>query len=139
MVYKFFDEKSSGSGISNEPDYQLAKELRKSVVRKFKKRKVYSSFGYNIWDVDLADMQSSRKYNKGTKYLLCAINLFSKYAWVIPLKDKKICIVNMFQKIISKGQRKPNKIWVNQGSQFYNNSFKEFLKMNNIEMYSTYN
>ena len=138
MVYKFFDKKSSGSGISNEPDYQLAKELHKSIVRKFKKRKDYSSFRYNIWGVDLADMQSSRKYNKGTKYLLCKINLFSKYAWVIPLKNKKICIVNMFQKIISKGQRKPNKIWVNQGSKFFNNSFKEFLKMINIEMYSTY-
>ena len=84
-------------------------------------------------------MQSLSKYNKRIKYLLCAIDLFSKYAWVIPLKDKKgISIVNGFQKIISKG-RKRNKIWVDQGSEFYNNSFKDFLKMNNIEMYSTYN
>ena len=84
-------------------------------------------------------MQSLRKYNKGIKYLLCGINLFSKYAWVVPLKDKRgITIVNAFQKIISKG-RKPNKIWVDQGSEFYNNSFKDFLKINNIEMYSTYN
>ena len=65
--------------------------------------------------------------------------MFSKYAWVIPLKDKKgTSIVNAFQKIISK-ERKPNKIWVDQGSEFYNNSFKDFLKINNIEMYSTYN
>ena len=84
-------------------------------------------------------MQSLSKYNKGNKYLLCAIGLFSKYAWVIPIKDKKgVSIVNAFQKIISKG-RKPNKIWVDQGSEFYNNSFKEFLKIINIEMYSTYN
>ena len=84
-------------------------------------------------------MQVTSKYNKGIRYLLCAIDLFSKYAWVIPLKDKKgISIVNAFQKIISEG-RKPNKIWVDQGSEFYNNSFKDFLKMNNIEMYSTYN
>ena len=84
-------------------------------------------------------MQSLSKYNKGIRYLLCAINLFSKYAWVIPLKDKKgTSIVNAFQKIISEG-RKPNKIWVDQGSEFYNNSFKDFLKINNIEMYSTYN
>ena len=84
-------------------------------------------------------MQSLGKYNKGNKYLLCAIDLFSKYAWVIPIKDKKgTSIVNAFQKIISEG-RKPNKIWVDQGSEFYNNSFKDFLKMNNIEMYSTYN
>ena len=84
-------------------------------------------------------MQSLSKYNKGIKYLLCAINLFSKYAWVVPLKDKRgISIVNAFQKIISKG-RKPNKIWVDQGGEFYNKLFKRFLKINNIEMYSTYN
>ena len=65
--------------------------------------------------------------------------MFTKYVWVVPLKDKKgTSIVNSFQKIISKG-RKPNKIWVDQGSEFYNNSFKDFLKINNIEMYSTYN
>ena len=76
------------------------------------------------------------KYNKGNKYFLRAIDLFSKYAWVVPIKG--ISIVNAFQKMISK-ERKPNKIWVDQGSQFYNNSFNDFLKINNIEMYSTYN
>ena len=87
------------------------------------------------------------KYNKGIKYLLCAIDWFSKYAWVIPLKDKKgISIVNGFKKIISEGReaepktrRKPNKIWADQSSEIYNNAFKFFLKRNNIEMYSTYN
>ena len=70
---------------------------------------------------------------------MCAIDLFSKYAWVVPIKDKKgTSIVNAFKKIISEG-RKPNKIWVDQGSEFYNKSFKDFLKINNIEMYSTYN
>ena len=89
--------------------------------------------------VNLADMQSLSQYDKGIKYLLCAIDIFSKYAWVAPLKDKKgVSIVNAFQKIISKG-RKLNKIWVDQGSKFYNSSFKDFLKINNIEMYSTYN
>ena len=79
------------------------------------------------------------KYNKGVKYLLCAIDLFSKYAWVIPLKDKKgTSIVNAFKKMISKG-RKPDKIWVDQGSEFYNQSFKDFLKINSIEMYSAFN
>ena len=97
MVYKFFDKKSKGSGIINESNYQLANELHKPIIRKFKKRKVYSSFRDNIWGVDLADMQSLSKYNKGIKYLLCAIDLFSKYAWVIPLKDKKgTSIVNAF-------------------------------------------
>ena len=97
MVYKFFDKKSKGSGITNEFNYQLANELHKPIIRKFKKRKVYSSFKDNIWGVDLADMQSLSKFNKGFKYLLCAIDLFSKYAWVIPIKDKKgTSIVNAF-------------------------------------------
>ena len=139
MVYKFFDKKSSGSGVDAEPNYQLANELCKPIIRRFKKRKIYSSFRDNIWGVDLADMQSLSKYNKGIKYLLCAIDLFSKYAWVVPLKDKRgITIVNAFQKIISKG-RKANKMWFDQGGEFYNNLFKRFLKINNIKMCLTYN
>ena len=85
-------------------------------------------------------MQSLGKYNKGIKYLFCAIGLISKQPWVIPLKDKKgISIVNVFQKILDSSNRKPNKIRVDQGSEFYNNSFKDFLKINNIKMYSTCN
>ena len=85
-------------------------------------------------------MQPLGKYNKGIKYSLCAIDLFSKYAWVIPLEDKKgVSIVNAFQKILDSSKRKPNKIWFDQGSEFYNNSFIDFLKINNIEMYWTYN
>ena len=87
MVYRFFDKKSSVAGITNEPNHQLADELHKPIIRKFEKRKVYSSFKDNIWGVDLADMQSLNRYNKRIKYLLCAIDLFSKYAWVIPMKD----------------------------------------------------
>ena len=78
MVYKFFDKKSKGSRIFvNEPNYQLANELHKPIIRKFKKGKVYSSFRDNIWGVDLADLQSLSRYNKRIKYLLCVINLFS--------------------------------------------------------------
>ena len=111
MIYKFFDKKSSGTDITaNEPNYQLANELHKSIVKKFRKGKVYLSFRDNIWGVDLAEMQSLSKYNKGIKYLLCSIDFFSKYAWVIPLKNKReISIVNAFSKIISE-ERKPNKI-----------------------------
>ena len=139
MVYKFFDKKSSGSGVATEPNYQLANELHRQIIRKFKRRKVYSLFRDNIWGVDLADMQSLGKYNKGIKYLLCAINIFSKYAWVVPLKDERgNSIVNAFREIISKG-RKPNKIWADQGGEFYNKLFKRFLKINDIKMYSTYN
>ena len=132
MVYKFFDKKSKGSGIAaslasisaNEPNHQLANELHKPIIRKLKKRKVYSYFRDNIWGVDLADMQSLSKYKKEIKYLLCAIDLFSKCVWIVPIKDKKkTSIFNTFKKIISK--RKPNKIWVDQGSEFYN-TFKDF-------------
>ena len=139
MVYKFFDKKSSGSSVLTKPNYQLGNELHRQITKKFKRQKVYSSFRDNIWGVDLADMQSLSKYNKGIKCLLCVIDLLSKYAWAVPLKDKRgICIINAFQKIGSKG-RKSNKIWVDQGGEFYSNLFKRFLKLNNIEMCSTYN
>ena len=110
MVYKFCDKKSKGAGIKSMPNQQLANELHKPIIRKLKKRKVYSSFKDNIWGVDLADMQLISKYNKGIRYLLCAIDLFSKYAFVVPLKDKKgINIV--FQSILNNSKRTPNKIW----------------------------
>ena len=124
MVYKFFDKKSSGSCIVNKENIQLADELHKPIINKFNKRKVHSSFKHNIWGVDLADMQLLSKFNKGFRFLLCVIDIFSKYPWVIPLKDKKdISIINGFQKIINDSKRKPNKIWVDKGSEFYNNSF----------------
>ena len=137
----FFDKKStplnkpSGSGVDAEPNYQLANELQRQVFRKFKRRKVYPSFRDNIWGADLADIQSLSKYNKGIKYLLSAIDIFIKYPWVFPLKDKKgFTIVNAFQKIISEG-RKPNKIWADEGGELYNKPFKSILKINSFEMY----
>ena len=79
------------------------------------------------------------KSNKEFRFL-CVIDIFSKYAWVVPLKDKKgISVVNAFQKIFKKSNRKPNKIWVDKGSEFYNSSFKKWLKDNDIKMYSTIN
>ena len=84
-------------------------------------------------------MQSIRKYNKGIRFLLCDTNLFSKYTWVASLKDKKgIAVVNAFKVILNSSKRKSNKIWVDQGSDFYNSSFKKWLKDNDMEMYSTY-
>ena len=85
-------------------------------------------------------MQLISKFNKAFRFLLCVIDVFSKYAWVVPLKDEKgISIVNAFQKILKESDRRPNKIWVDKGSEFYNNSFKKWLKDNDIEMYSTNN
>ena len=84
-------------------------------------------------------MQLISKYNKGIRYLLRALDLFSKYAFVVPLKDKKgTTIVNAFQSILDSSKRKPNKIWVDQGSEFYNKSFKKWVKDSNIETYSTH-
>ena len=138
-----------GSGIKKETTKSsslerisliLADELHKPVIKKFNKRKVYSKFKDNIWGIDLADMQSLCKKNKGIKYILCAIDLYSKYAFVVPLKDKKgISVTNEFNKIIKQSGRKPNKIWVDQGGEFYNHVFKRWLSRNNIIMYSTYN
>ena len=155
MVYKLFDKKSTaepsalartGSGFKKLKNTTkpissiLADELHKPIIRKFKKRKVYSQFKDNIWGIDLADMQSLSSKNKGIRYLLCAIDLFSKHAFVIPLKDKKrISIVNAFNEIIKQSNRKPNKIWVDQGGEFYNNVFEKWLSDNDIIMYSTYN
>ena len=140
MVYKFFNKKSAGGGFKKPSSSILADELHKPIIRKFNKRKVYSQFKDNIWGVDLADMQSLSRKNKGIKYILCAIDLFRKYAFVIPLKDKKgISIVNAFNKIIKQSNIKPNNIWVDQRGEFYNNVFEKRLSDNNIIMYSTYN
>ena len=119
MIYKFFYKKSSGSGVDTKPNCQLMSELYQQIIKKFKRWKVYSSIRDNIWGVDLADMQSLSKYNKGIKYILCAIDLFSKYAWIVPLKYRRgISIVNAFQKILDSSNRKPNKICVDQGDEF---------------------
>ena len=88
--------------------------------------------------VDLADMQLLSKYNNGIRFLLCVIDIFSKYAWVVPLKDKK-GIIKVFEIILKQSNRKPNKIWVDKGSGFYNAYFKKWLRDNDIVMYSTHN
>ena len=89
---------------------------------------------------DLADMQLGGKFNKGFRFLLRVIDIFSKYAWVVPLKNKKgVRIVNAFPKILKQSTRKRNKIWVDKSSDFYNSSFKNWLQDNDIVIYSTHN
>ena len=103
---------------------QLADKLHKPIIRKFKRKKISSSF----------------KDNKRISFSLCVTNIFSRYAWVVFLKDKKgVTIVDEFQNILDNPKRKANKIWVDQDSDFYNNSFKKWLDNNDIKMYSTYN
>ena len=82
MVYKFSNERTKGSGITNKENLvvntQLVEEFHKPIIKNFKRRKVYFSFKDNIWGVDLADMQLISKYNKGIRYILCVIDLFSR-------------------------------------------------------------
>ena len=107
------DKSAAGGAVKNKimQNKELPEELHKPVIRKIKKRKVRSSFLDNIWGADLADMQLLSKFDKGIRFLLCVIGIFSKYAWVIPLKDKKgIKITNAFQKILHESNNKPNKI-----------------------------
>ena len=113
MVSKCFDKKASGSGIKSIPqNKELAEELHKLITKKLIKRKGYSGFEDNIWGVDLADMQLISKFNKGFRYLLCVIDIFSKYPWTVPLKDKKgVSIINVLQSILKDSNRK----WVDMG------------------------
>ena len=147
MAYKFFDSKVEGSGAKHvntklaPQNQQLAEKLHKSIIKKYEKRNVHAAFKDNIWGADLADMQLLSRYNKGIRFLLCAIDIFSKYAWVAPLRDKKgVSIVTVFQSILKQSNsRTPNKIWLDKGSEFYNASFKKWLHDNDIVMYSTHN
>ena len=126
MVYSFFDKMSTGSGVANNEIKQNFPH--KPTIRKFQKRKVYSGFKDNTWGADLANMQLISKFNKGFRFLLCVTDIFSKYAQVVPLKDKKgISRFNAFQKILKESDGKPNKIWVDKGSEFYN-SFKKMVR-----------
>ena len=119
---------------------KLAEELHKPITRKLKKRKVYSSFIDNVWGADLNDMQLISKFNKGIRFLLCVIDVFSRYEWIIPLKNKEDTIItNAFQKCLNESNIKPNKISVDKGSEFHNRSMKLWLKKNIIEIYSAHN
>ena len=110
-------------------DQQLAEELHNPIIRKFEKRKVHSSFLYKIWGANLTDIQLLSKCNKGIRFLLYVSDTFSKYTWVILLKDKKrIEITNAFQKVLKESNRKPNKMWVDKDSEFYNRSTKSWLE-----------
>ena len=111
MVYTFFGKKTSaprankfaGGTVENEniSNKELAEELYKPIIRKFKKRKVHSTFIDNIWGADLADMQLINKFNKRFSFLSCVIDIYSKYVLFIPLKDKKgITVTNAFQEVL---------------------------------------
>ena len=117
MVHNPFDKKT-GSGISlNE---QLAKELHKPVIKKFKTIKFYARFRDNIWVTDLNKKRSLSYKNKNVKYLLRVMNIFAKYAWVKPLKNKiGKTVPTAFIKIVNESHSKSSKLWVDQGTEFF--------------------
>ena len=135
-VYKFFD-KETGSGMRvNE---QLAEEWHKPITKKFKRRKVYAIFKDNIWAADLAEMGSLSWKNKNIKYLLCVTDVFTKYTWNKPLKDKKgKAVLNAITEIVNESNRKPNKLWIDQWREFYNKLMQELCN-NDILTYATHN
>ena len=109
-----FDKRSSGSAIKNEmmSNQQLAEESHKTVIRKFEKHKIYSSFKDNVWVADLADI---RLMNKHDRFSLRVIDIYSKFAWAVPLKDKKVIkITNVCQKVLNEPVGKPSSMWVDE-------------------------
>ena len=111
----------------------ISKELHKQVIRNFPKRRVVALHMDQIWAMDLIDMVEYAKQNNGDKYILCIIDVFSKFAWCIPLADKKaVTILKAFKDVIKQSKRKPEKVWCDRGSEFYNELFKAFLDDNNI-------
>ena len=126
---------------SNEESWQqqLADELHKPIKRNFTRRRVIVNHIDEIWAADLAEIQQFSKWNKGYRYLLMVIDVFSKYGWIVPLKDKKgETVMIAFQTIFKEG-RIPKYIWVDKGKGFYNKHLKDLLEKHNITLYSTEN
>ncbi len=104
---------------------QMATELHKKVTKKFQRRRVIVHDIDEIWGADLVDMQENEKTNDGNKYILTIIDCFSRYAWAIPLKNKSgVVVTDAFIKLFAVG-RIPTKLWVDQGSEFYNSNLKK--------------
>ena len=126
--------------MSLDSSQQLAEELHKPITRNFRKRRVISYGVDKIWASDLVEIQKYGKWNKGIKYLLMVIDVFSKYGWIEPLKDKKTESVSLaFDHIFKKSKRKPEKLWTDKGSEFISKHFKDFLKTHSIILYHTEN
>ena len=119
---------------------ELADELHRPVRHKFQKRKVFAKTIDDIWSADLIEMLPLAKYNKGYKYLLMIIDVFSKYGWIMPVKAKTGAAVSTaFEKVFKTSGRVPSKLWVDKGREFYNATVQQLLKKKGVSMYSTEN
>ena len=126
--------------MSGDWSQQLANELHKPITKNFSKRNLISNGIDKIWAADLVEMQKFSEWNMGIKYLLMVIDVFSKYGWIKPLKDKKTeSVSKAFNEIFEKSKRKPQMLWTDKGSEFISKHFKEFLKKAGIKMYHTEN
>ena len=113
----------------------MADELHKPIRRNFPQRRVVVKHIDDTWCSDLVEMQKFSKWNKGYRYLLMVLDIFSKYGWIVPLKDKKgESVAEAFKQIFSEG-RKPKRLWVDKGKEYYNKSVKELLESEGIQMY----
>ena len=118
----------------------LATELRKPVKRSFPKRRVLSNGIDEIWAADLVEMGKFSKWNKGIRCLLMVIDVFSKFGWIEPLKDKRgESVAHAFEKIFTSSRRQPRLLWTDRGSEFDNSSIKRLLSKHDISLYSTEN
>jgi len=125
-------------GLGLHDNLKLAEELHRPIKRKFKRRKVYVFNLHDIWSADLQDLSSLSKYNKGYKFLLNVIDLFSRYAYSVPLKTKSANeVTEAFEKLFD--VKHPNKLWTDRGKEFVNNRIKQVLEKRNIELYHVYN
>ena len=121
------NKNTSGSSFDSEimSNQELSEDLHKPNIRTFENGKVLLSFTKNVFVADLADMQLICECNKRFWFFLCVIDIYNKYAWVLPLKDKRsVTITNAFQKILDESNRNPNKLWVHKGSEFYKTLMK---------------
>ena len=117
----------------------ISDELHRKAIKHFKTRRVITKETDDIWGMDIADMTEWKDSNQGNKYILTIIDTFSKYAWAEPLKTKgAVEVLAAFRKVIRESKRKPKKLWVDQGTEFYNKEMSKYLKENNIDMYSSF-
>lgn len=119
---------------------KLSRELHKDVRRKFKRRKVITLAVDSIWAADLLDLKRYAKVNKYYNYLLMVIDTFSKYGWIIPLRNKTgDTVAGAFQRLFAENGTAPSKLWTDRGTEFYNRQMNDVLKQHNVTLYSTFN
>ena len=122
----------------SEKKKEIAKEIFSPVIKKFQRIQIQTHYKDECWSIDLIDRSSLSKYNKNYKFIFTKTDNHTKYAWAIPLKDKSgKSTTTAFKSLIEKAKRKPDKIWSDRGKEFYNKTFLDFLKQNEIQIYST--